>query len=205
MSTKTDGREGEDSPTAESSTRSRIIAEAARMFRSVGYTATTTRDLADAVGIRGPSLYHYFPTKMDLLYGVCEESLRRLSEASEEVDGEDLDARQELMRRIEIHLETIVRDLDMHATMLIEMRALSGKMRRSVVRSRDAYEGVIRGTVERAQEEDVLRTDINAHDLTLTLLNTLNWTVIWFDPRGPLGSDKLAELYANVFLEGAEA
>ena len=37
------------------------------MFASRGYHATTTRQIADAVGIRQPSLFHHFKSKGAIL------------------------------------------------------------------------------------------------------------------------------------------
>jgi len=38
-------------------TRQQILLHAARLFGQRGYYGTTTRDIADAVGIRQPSLF----------------------------------------------------------------------------------------------------------------------------------------------------
>ncbi|MFD8382255.1 TetR/AcrR family transcriptional regulator [Streptomyces sp. NPDC059679] len=44
------------------STRRRILTEAALLFRRHGYRGTSTRQIAEAVGIKQPSLFHHFPT-----------------------------------------------------------------------------------------------------------------------------------------------
>src|SRR5947209_8715591 len=62
-------------------TKEAILRAAARLFRERGFADTTTRDIAEIVGIRGPSIYYHFETKHDLLFGVCRESLRRLTVA----------------------------------------------------------------------------------------------------------------------------
>lgn len=53
-------------------TRERILVEASRLFAVRGYFGTATRDIADAVGIRQPSLFHHFPSKQV----IAEELLR---------------------------------------------------------------------------------------------------------------------------------
>jgi AcrR family transcriptional regulator len=45
----------------------RIVAAAAELFTTIGYTATSTTMIAAAVGLRQPSLYYYFPTKESIL------------------------------------------------------------------------------------------------------------------------------------------
>lgn len=58
-------------------TRERILVEASRLFSVRGYFGTSTRDIADAVGIRQPSLFFHFATKQV----IAEELLRYSVEA----------------------------------------------------------------------------------------------------------------------------
>jgi AcrR family transcriptional regulator len=44
-------------------TRERILREASRLFATRGYYGSSTRDIAAAVGIQQPSLFHHFPHK----------------------------------------------------------------------------------------------------------------------------------------------
>src|SRR5271165_5973830 len=47
--------------------RDEILDAAAELFSSLGYAGTSTRRIADAVGMRQASLYHHFATKDDIL------------------------------------------------------------------------------------------------------------------------------------------
>jgi AcrR family transcriptional regulator len=58
--------------------REQIIDAAAHLFVERGYAATSTRAIADAVGIRQASLYYHFPRKEQIL----EELLMRTVEPS---------------------------------------------------------------------------------------------------------------------------
>lgn len=48
-------------------TTTEILDAAAELFTSVGFKATSTRALAEAVGVRQATLYHYFPNKNAIL------------------------------------------------------------------------------------------------------------------------------------------
>jgi AcrR family transcriptional regulator len=64
--------------------REEILDAAAELFTNLGYTRTSTRRIADAVGMRQASLYHHFATKDDildaLLAGTVDDPLRLAAE-----------------------------------------------------------------------------------------------------------------------------
>lgn len=54
-------------------TRARVITAAMRCVAEKGYARATIREIARAAGMTSGSLYHYFPTKSDLLNTVVDE------------------------------------------------------------------------------------------------------------------------------------
>ena len=52
--------------------REEILDAAAELFTTQGFANTSTRSIADAVGIRQSSLYHHFKTKDDILEALLE-------------------------------------------------------------------------------------------------------------------------------------
>ncbi|MGV0627066.1 TetR/AcrR family transcriptional regulator [Mycolicibacter minnesotensis] len=64
--------------------RDEILDAAAELFTTVGYAATSTRRIAESVGIRQASLYHHFAAKDDildaLLTGTVEASVTLAAE-----------------------------------------------------------------------------------------------------------------------------
>ncbi|MGH3041577.1 MAG: TetR/AcrR family transcriptional regulator, partial [Gaiellaceae bacterium] len=58
-----------------SSTRERILVEASMLFARKGYTATTTREIANRVRIRQPSLFHHFSSKSKIMDELLDHSL----------------------------------------------------------------------------------------------------------------------------------
>ncbi|GAB2721195.1 TetR/AcrR family transcriptional regulator [Nocardia thraciensis] len=55
--------------------RAEILDAAAELFTTKGYVSTSTRGIADAVGIRQASLYHHFAAKDDILDALLDETV----------------------------------------------------------------------------------------------------------------------------------
>lgn len=193
---RTRRRRGEQ-PTAD-----RLVALAARQFRAKGFHATTTRELSAALGIEKSSLYYHVSSKDDLLYQICVESLNRIHGAVSQAVEPVEDPLDRVKALVAAHVSTMLEDRDMHATMLVELRAVSGKRHREVIELRDRYSGLVQQTLAEAQEAGVLTTRFSAHELTLALLNLLNWTIFWYSPKGPDTPERIDELFRTVFLEG---
>ena len=57
--------------------RQQLLRAAARLFRLQGFDATSTRDIAAAVGMRSGSPFYHFENKEALLAAVMEEGMER--------------------------------------------------------------------------------------------------------------------------------
>lgn len=55
--------------------RDEILDAAGELFTTTGYAGTSTRAIADAVGIRQASLYHYFNTKEEILRALLSQTV----------------------------------------------------------------------------------------------------------------------------------
>jgi AcrR family transcriptional regulator len=57
--------------------REEVLDAAGELFTTCGYAATSTRQIAEAVGIRQASLYHWFRTKDDILEALLTGTVTR--------------------------------------------------------------------------------------------------------------------------------
>lgn len=184
------------------STASRLAATAATLFRTKGYAGSTTRELAALLGIQSASLYHHIGSKEDLLYALSMDALHRIQHEVERAIASETEPGARLRAMIRTHISSALADQDKHATMLIELRALSDARRAQVLGLRDAYETLVRDTIAGAQAAGALRRDVPAKHLALALLNLLNWSIFWFRPGGELTAERLGDLLATLYLEG---
>jgi len=69
-------------------TRARLVTLALRLFGERGYAATPVSAIAKAAGVSQGLLYHYFPSKTELLVAIFEESIRDVRESWARADRE---------------------------------------------------------------------------------------------------------------------
>jgi AcrR family transcriptional regulator len=62
--------------------RDELLAAAARLFAQRGYHSVGVDDVGAAVGIAGPSIYHHFATKLDLIVAVMSQGADRLLDST---------------------------------------------------------------------------------------------------------------------------
>jgi TetR/AcrR family transcriptional regulator len=60
--------------------RQQILTHATRLFATRGFDGTSLKDIADAVGVRKPSLLYHFPSKEELRLAVLDAVLQRWNE-----------------------------------------------------------------------------------------------------------------------------
>jgi AcrR family transcriptional regulator len=178
---------------------------AASLFATKGYAATTTREIADALGVTKGTFYHHFPSKEDVLLEICEQSLSRITEAAIAIVDRTNEPRDRLESLIRSHVLTMLADQAMHTTMLLELRSLGVANRDRVVASRDAYETLVRDAIGDCQAAGLLDANIDARLFALLLLNLLNWTIFWYRPGGAHTVDEIADASARMFIEGGSS
>ena len=80
------GRPRADPRSSTADPQEEILQAAAELFASEGYTATSTRAIAQAVGLRQASLFHYYPRKEAILAELLDRTLRPTLEMSRRLE-----------------------------------------------------------------------------------------------------------------------
>lgn len=183
---------------ADANRREDLLREAARLFVEKGFGATTTRDIAEAVGMRSGSPFYHFRSKQELLKAAMIEGLeagyRRLQAASAGL----ADPAQRLRAMIRAHLGNLLEG-SCHAPMLLyETRSLDAPARAEIAAVSDRYQQMWQATLDELAVSGRLRS--SARPLRLLLFGMLNWTTQWYRPDGGLSLDEIADAAASLLL-----
>ena len=171
--------------------RAELLRAAAKLFVEKGFDATTTRDIAEAVGMRSGSPFYHFRSKQELLKAAMIEGLDAgHAQLLRAIDG-IADPEQRLRTLIRTHLGTLLEG-DCRSPLLVsETRALDDKARTEIAAAFDRYQAPWQATLDELAACGKLRSA--AQPLRLFLFGMLNWSGHWYRPDGPLAVDQLAD------------
>ncbi|MBU5673154.1 TetR/AcrR family transcriptional regulator [Paenibacillus brevis] len=79
-------------------TKQRIIYSALTLLAEKGYDAVSVSEIAEAVGIKAPSLYKHFPSKQDIFHAILAEMKGRYEQQTAQMQMNGLDAHADLER-----------------------------------------------------------------------------------------------------------
>ena len=186
----------------EGNRRRPLIEAAARLFRTKGFDATSTRDIAAAAGMRSGSPFYHFESKNALLYVVVQEGMAFAAESQRDAlarlpDGSS--PREQLRNLVRQHFEVLHGPhADFIPVMLYEWRSLTSTQRQDIAATKDAYEACWTPVLDALHRQGALRADPATG--RFFILGALNWSVQWFSPRGALSLDELTEQALDLFL-----
>ncbi|MFI0373470.1 TetR/AcrR family transcriptional regulator [Actinomadura sp. 1N219] len=199
-------RDAEGTAAARAVRRAELLATAAEVFASQGYSATTVRKVADAAGILGGSLYYHFDSKEAMADEILSTFLDEMWAAYDRVLESGLSARDTLEGIVVESFRTI--DLHRPAVVLYqnESKHLGTSERfRYLHDSRRRFEEMWLELLRRGVAEGSFRADLDP-DLVYRYIRDTVWVAAnWYKRGGRLSADDIAKQYLAMFLEGIQA
>jgi AcrR family transcriptional regulator len=183
--------------------RAQIVSSAAVLFDEVGYHLTSMDDIAGAVGLAKPSLYHYFPSKDSILLAIHEEFIglllgrlqERLTRQDESIEDQLLDVMVDICDLMRTHRGYVRVFFEHH-------RELPEAERKDAIAKRDDYFAAVQDLFARGREEGRLAGDpwLSA----MALFGMCNWVYQWYQPNGRLTTLDVARYFHRLLLHGLQ-
>lgn len=178
-----------------------LLETALHLFHKKGFHATSMQDIAEGMGLRKASLYHYIDAKEDLLVSIYQRTIAEYGRRIDSIVHGDGPASQRLRQAVASHLESIILHADMFSVYLSEDRSLPEAHRHSVREAsreyRMKFETIIRQGIEAGEFKE-----LDPHVTALVILGACNWVPQWHSPSGKMTTEEIVDLFAEVFLEG---
>jgi AcrR family transcriptional regulator len=178
--------------------RDAIVEQAAELFATRGFLGASVADLAQACGASKSLIYHYYPSKEDILFEVMDSHLVQLAEASTEVAGSGLApaaALKELARRF---MRLYVGAAARHKVLLNELDNLPAERRAAIVARQRTLIAELEQLLAKARPD--LETAGRLTPAAMLFFGMINWTHTWFDPKGPVTAEAVADMASGLML-----
>lgn len=183
--------------------RRQILDRSAEIFARKGVSATTIREIADAVGVYSGALYHYFPSKEAIVTELIREYITDLNERCREVLTRNLPPVERIEALTRIALET---SADYHGATSIWRREGEYMRERVVeadmVAAADAMQVAWSDTIREGITEGLFRTDIDPEAFRHLLYDAVWHTSRWYLPGPDRSLADLAHVIVSLFVDG---
>lgn len=177
--------------TQKANRRAALMRASAKLFAEHGFSAVSTVELGEAVGMSGPALYNYFPSKEALLSELLVDVSTRLLAGCLEIVGDDSPPEHTLEQLIAFHVEFAMSEPDIILLQERELRSLPLEVNQKVRRLQREY---VREWQQVLVALHPLMDPAEAQTRLLATLALLNST-----PRSTrAGGDRAAELLTSM-------
>lgn len=182
-------------------TKEGIIEAAAKIFSEKGYNATSMQDIADAVHLQKASLYHHFSSKQEILVDILDNALDLINNRLELVMAQSLSPNEKLRQAMVSYFQTIAENQNLAAVLLMEMKSLDPELKARQASRREKFESIWKHLIEEGRQQEVFH-HIDPSITGRAILGIMNWSVTWYRRDGPRSAEDIANLFADLILNG---
>ena len=180
--------------------RDAVLSAAARLFNQNGFHATSLDDVARALGVTKPTIYHYFANKDEIVFECTRRGLAAISAAAAraaETGGNGLERLRSLMTE---YASVMTRDFGRCITLTSESD-LSEASKAEFRRIKREVDQAVRAVVSEGMRDGSIAPG-DAKIVTFTLTGALNWIARWFDENGPMSVEEVSRACVDTLVRG---
>ncbi|MBX3428559.1 MAG: TetR family transcriptional regulator [Hyphomonadaceae bacterium] len=178
-----------------------IVEQAAALFSARGFNGASVSDIAERCKTSKSLIYHYYESKEDILYDVMISHVRSLERAAADALSRDSGPEQKLRDLTQLFMALYVGAADRHKVLLNDLDYVPKSRRAEIVE-------VQRGLIENVRKllveiEPALKKQSGASlAAAMLFFGTINWTHTWYDPKGVVTPEALADMAVDLTLGG---
>ncbi|GAA0313369.1 TetR/AcrR family transcriptional regulator [Sphingomonas oligophenolica] len=181
--------------------REAIVATAAKLYAARGFLGASMAEIAAACKTSKSLIYHYYPSKEDILFDVMDSHVQSLVEAARAIEtgNNPADAR---IRSIALALMRLYAGAEANQKVLLNELGNLPAERRAIIID---HQRQLLDVMDRLLLE--VRSDLSGDKprrraLVMMFFGMLNFTHTWFDQNGPIRGSEIAMMAAEMFLAG---
>ncbi len=180
--------------------REAVLRAAVALFNENGFNATSIDDVAEALNVTKPTIYHYFANKDEILFECVRLGVESIQEAGAVVEHQAGNAMERLKAHMRNYAIVMTQDFGMCVTRTAD-HELSKSARAKFRAGKRETDITIRRVVEEGMRDGSIAPG-DSRLVTFTLTGALNWIARWYDPKGPLTPEAIAEGCVATLMQG---
>jgi AcrR family transcriptional regulator len=180
--------------------REAVLLTAVRMFNAQGFHATSLDDVAARLGVSKPTIYHYFPSKDQVLLACVRVGVDQLLEAARIAgcsEGSGLDRLREFLWRYAV----ITMDDFGRCVVRTGEELLSGPSRLEFRAIKREVDNSLRALIEAAVADGSAQVK-DVRMAGFAIAGALNWPARWHRADGALQPEALGRQLADFLIDG---
>lgn len=159
-----------------------------------GYNATSIRAIAKRAKMSTANLYHHFSSKQALLMRIVDDGIVRLRRDTDEALAAADGVLAELDAVVRAHVVAHAERRAISFLTTSELRNLPAAERRHIRRLIDEQQSRFDAVIEKGVSEGIFKTEY-PHDASRAVSSMCTAVASWFNPKGDLGPDAVADRY----------
>ena len=180
--------------------KEQILQDIAELFYVNGYEKTSIRDISKSLNISKPGLYYHFTNKQEMLFDMIYDFMEKTNlQLFNELSGLNT-PEEKLLCIIRNHIGSFIKYPARMRVLIYEAHSLEDEYYQKFKLKQLDYIGVIKEVLQGLMKKYNSERNINV--VTFTLLGMLNWIIQWYEPKGIVSPDALAEEMSSFFING---
>ncbi|MDD2860924.1 MAG: TetR/AcrR family transcriptional regulator [Acidiphilium sp.] len=181
--------------------RETIRDTAAALYAEKGFLGASIAAVAQACDTSKSLIYHYYPSKEDILFDVMDTHVQMLVGAAQGVEAGGGPAEAKI-RLLAHELMRLYNGAQVSQKILLnEMNNLPPERRAVIVARQRELLDVVDWLVVALRPGLTERPELR-RPIVMMFFGMLNWTHIWFNPEGAVKGDVIADMATDMFLGG---
>ncbi len=178
-----------------------IIDKAVDLFSTAGFLGTSVADLAKSCKTSKSLIYHYFSSKEDILFEAMDSHVQALWEAASRVIETDASPDQKLRALVPALMKLYSGAAARHKVLSNELYHLPPERRNLIIERQSRLVRAVADIFSQLQPELKSAPEL-VSPAAMIFFGMINWTHIWYDPKGSASIDDVSDLIVNMALKG---
>lgn len=178
-----------------------IIRKASALFRKKGFSATSMRDIAEAIGVEAPSLYNHIESKNEILIEICFGIARLFTDFLKEVERNSGSNLSKIESIIRFHISMMIGEFENVYISNHEWKHLPEPYLGEFKNQRRNYRLRIAAILQKGIDKREIRR-VNANVSVHTILSAINGIEYWQKSGRKVEAKLIEENIIQILIEG---